>query len=209
MPEPKSEHFVAGIVRDANSNILSGAAIVLTRTSSRQTLEAISNSKGEFIFNLKNLDAWSVGDVMTVKGSKATIGEKTETFTVNAFPENVVNLTLAYTSDIVIFYNDNTIKLNAAMLVDFEGNKITPSNPLPVTATSGNPLDKYRPSDTKIDDAIRYYGFLAIDGSWYIRRDNLTDKNDRPSRYVKGDSGYPANLTNRADLDYGYFNDVF
>ncbi len=209
MPAPKSEHFVTGIVNDANSNLLSGAAIVLTRTSSRQTLEATSNSKGEFIFNLKNLNAWSVGESMTVKGSKATIGEKTETFTVNASPENVVNLTLAYTSDIVISYNDNTIKLNAAMLVDFEGNKITPSNPLPVTATSGNPLDKYRPSDTKIEDAIRYYGFLAIDGSWYIRRDDLADKNDRMSRYVKGDSEYIAKLSARATLTYGYFNEVF
>lgn len=209
MPAPTSSHLVVGIVRAANSDILSGAEIVLTRTSSRQTLEATSNSKGEFIFNLKNLDSWSVGDSMTVKGSQATFGEITETFIVNASQENVVNLTLAYTSDILILYTDDQIKLNAAMLVDFEGNKITPSNPLPITLTSGNPLDKYRPSDTKIDGDIRYYGFLATDGSWYIRRDNLTSKIDRPSRYTKGDSDYPTNLSNRANLDYGYFNVVF
>lgn len=132
MPAPASSHPVTGIVRDADSNLLDGASVVVTHSSSEETLSATSNSAGEYMVNLKNLTTWSVGDALSITSSKSTFGTKTETTTISSAGSTEQNITLAYTSGITIDTGMNRIKMNAAMLVDFEGNKITPDNPLPV-----------------------------------------------------------------------------
>ncbi|KKK64300.1 hypothetical protein LCGC14_2985600, partial [marine sediment metagenome] len=43
-------------------------------------------------------------------------------------------------------------------------------------------------------------------GKWYIVEDNLADGTHR---YVKGSSDYTTNWTNKTNLTYGYFYDVF
>lgn len=59
-----------------------------------------------------------------------------------------------------------------------------------------------------MDDASnpKYYGFLAKDGSWYIMKNDETAKS---FRYVKGDSDFITNWTNRTSLNYDYVNRVF
>ncbi len=132
MPPPTS-HQVAGTVYDANGNTLAGATVLLTHTNGR--LAVTSNAAGEYMHNLKNLSSWAVGDSITLKGSKTNFGQKTETVIVSSGPADDQDITLAYTSDLIIDTGDDRIKTNAALLVDFEGNKITPANPLPVTNT--------------------------------------------------------------------------
>lgn len=75
---------------------------------------------------------------------------------------------------------------------------------------SEGPLDKFRASGTVIDGKIRYYPFLDKFGNWYVRRDDLTDSNNRTYRYAKGIKNFPSNsLTALQALTYDLFNNVF
>lgn len=69
------------------------------------------------------------------------------------------------------------------------------------TEEKQDPLSSYKITD--IDDA-GYYGYLKADGAWYIMSGIAGEY-----RYIKGDSDYATNWTNRASLTYGYFNDIF
>jgi len=71
-----------------------------------------------------------------------------------------------------------------------------------------NPLGKYRVSDEDTTGTISYFGFLAVDGSWYIHRRVFTDQSDTYSRYAEGRSGYRAAWTARATQTYKYFNEL-
>ncbi len=129
---PVTSHQILGIVTDADENTLDGATVLLTHVSSEETLTLLTNTAGEYIHNLKNLPSWSVGDEITVKASKTGYGQKTETIIVSSGPADQKNLTLASTSDLIFDTGNGQIKTNAAVLLDFEGNPITPENPLPV-----------------------------------------------------------------------------
>lgn len=65
-------------------------------------------------------------------------------------------------------------------------------------------LDKYQPADSDETTATKYYGFVDVDGGWYIFRDTGTTY-----RYFKGTTDYPTNWTNRAGLAYDYYNIIF
>lgn len=65
----------------------------------------------------------------------------------------------------------------------------------------GDPLSKYKVSDDLNDN---YIGFVATDGSWYILWNNSGQ-----FRYARGSSNYPVNFSNRANLVYDYFYNVF
>lgn len=147
-----ASHIISGHVYDANGFLLSSAIVVLTHDNG--TLSTISNAFGEYLLNLKNLPAWSVGDSISVKVSKTYYGQKTDTLTVSSAPADELNLTLQYESDIIIDFNFNMIKLNAAMLTDFQGNKITATNPLPITVVDNNGINV----NTKFTQAIDYVG---------------------------------------------------
>ena len=69
--------------------------------------------------------------------------------------------------------------------------------------SSSTILERYASSDLQ-SGATSYFGFLAVDGSWYIMKKTLTEV-----RYIKGDTDYTTNWTNRAVLSYDYFNVIF
>lgn len=79
-----------------------------------------------------------------------------------------------------------------------------------IGSTSLNdPLIEYRPSDTDESTSNKYYGFLTIDGRWYIIRES----NGNTYRYFKGTGNYETASTGawaqRTAHDYGYFHNVF
>lgn len=67
-------------------------------------------------------------------------------------------------------------------------------------------LDSYKPAD--IDEASdpKYFGFITINGQWYILRVN---ESAGTLRYARGDGDYSTNWTNRASLTYDYLYNVF
>lgn len=67
-----------------------------------------------------------------------------------------------------------------------------------------HPTDGYKISE--IDDSSpAYYGFIEKTGKWFIMKESSSGT----YRYVKGDSGFSTNWTNRASLSYDYYDVVF
>jgi len=62
----------------------------------------------------------------------------------------------------------------------------------------------YSITDLDTAAATQYFGYVNKGGNWYIMQ--LTGTT---ARYIKGDTGYSGNWTNRASLTYGYFYEVF
>ena len=82
-------------------------------------------------------------------------------------------------------------------LQDTGGNKIDPSQ--------HQPTDGYRISEID-DDTITFYGFTNKDGAWFIMRE---DTDTGSFRYVRGDVNLASNWSNRKNLSYDYYNNVF
>jgi len=82
-------------------------------------------------------------------------------------------------------------------LLDTDGNKINPAE--------RQPMDGYKISEID-DNEITFYGFTDKNGAWLIMRE---DTDTGSFRYVKGASNFPGNWTNRENLAYDYFHNVF
>jgi len=67
-------------------------------------------------------------------------------------------------------------------------------------------LDYYRISDIDESADPAYYGYLDIEGNWYIMEYNAASGT---CRYKSGTTAYTTNWTGRALLVYGYFDAVF
>jgi len=74
-------------------------------------------------------------------------------------------------------------------------------------ATSDNqdPLAKYKDAGMDVATDDMYFGYIALDGSWYIKYLNTATG----TTFCKGASGYSTAWTGRAGLTYGLFNDIF
>ena len=73
------------------------------------------------------------------------------------------------------------------------------------SASTPSPMEGYKISEID-DNAITYYGFTNNDGGWLIMRE---DTEASSFRYAKGSSNFPMNWSNRANLDYDYFYNLF
>lgn len=72
-----------------------------------------------------------------------------------------------------------------------------------------DPAEKY-PTDgykiTEIDDSTpAYYGFVNKNGAWFVQKEYASGS----YRYTKGSSNFSTNWTDRANLTYDYFDNVF
>lgn len=61
---------------------------------------------------------------------------------------------------------------------------------------------------SEIDDgsAITYYGFTNVDGGWLVMKE---DTSTNSFRYAKGATNFPSNWSNRANLKYDYYYNLF
>jgi hypothetical protein len=82
-------------------------------------------------------------------------------------------------------------------LEDSAGNKIDPAE--------RQPTDGYRISEID-DNELTFYGFINKNGGWFIMKE---DPNAGSFRYIKGESDFPGNWTNRESLKYDYFHNIF
>jgi len=73
-----------------------------------------------------------------------------------------------------------------------------------------NPTQFYKIADVDDQGAgnVSYYGYVDVDGNWYILEE---DRSVSPNtyRYFKGSTSYPTNWTGRAGLAYDYFYNIF
>lgn len=91
----------------------------------------------------------------------------------------------------------STSEAKTVSLQDTAGDKIDPVEKQP---TDGYIL-------TEIDDSIlAYFGFTHKDGSWFIMRE---DSENGSFRHVRGDSDFTVAWTDREQLKYDYYANVF
>lgn len=85
-----------------------------------------------------------------------------------------------------------------------------PFLPLPPLDRIGNsvhdPLSMYKISDEDIAGDPLYYGFLDVNGAWYILKSSPSASS---YRYARGDTGYVAAWADRVSLGYDYFDIIF
>ena len=75
----------------------------------------------------------------------------------------------------------------------------------PATEENQDPLARYKDAGMDVSGSPMYFGFIALDGSWYIKRlDTSTG-----TTYVKGSSNYTTAWGSRNSLSYDLFNLVF
>ena len=69
-----------------------------------------------------------------------------------------------------------------------------------------DPTAKYKASD--VDEAAdpKYYGYVDVNGAWYIMEKNVAAGT---FRYIKGDEDYSTNWAAHSGLEYDHFNEVF
>ena len=148
---PVTSHLVSGIVRDRLGDILSGATVTVTHPNITPVLSETTNAKGEYIINLSGLSSqWSVGDSISITANKSTEGTITVDTVILSGGSQTVNLTLAEISDLVFGENSqDRYNLNFALLTTYDGEKVTSTNPLPVSASLDIDL-LYNPSLSRV-----------------------------------------------------------
>ena len=131
---PPHSQTLGVIVKNLDSSVLEGVTVTVSLRSTSLKPQ-ITNSAGEAIFNIGNFDSWSVGDTISIFATKKGVGRKTQTLTLTDRPRTL-NIQLEQTSEFIVglYEETNTYPLNFAMLLDFQGNKITDVNPLSVSA---------------------------------------------------------------------------
>jgi len=68
-----------------------------------------------------------------------------------------------------------------------------------------DPLIEYKSAGMDISGTPMYFGYVATDGSWYIKALDTTSG----TTYCKGDSNYATAWTGRVGLTYDLFNVIF
>jgi hypothetical protein len=91
----------------------------------------------------------------------------------------------------------NNAQLGTTGLEDSTGRKVNPAE--------SHPTDGYKISEID-DNEISYYGFTNKDGAWLIMRENTDTKS---FRYAKGEFGFPESWSDRQNLNYDYYHNVF
>lgn len=67
-----------------------------------------------------------------------------------------------------------------------------------------DPLAGYRIASLDSESDPKYFGYLGVDGAWYIMKLTST-----AATYCKGDSGFSTAWTNRASQTYNTFDQIF
>lgn len=129
---PPVSHIVGILIYDINNVLLESATVTLTVTSG--STSGTTNSSGEVILNVANAGDWTVGETATIVATKTGSGTKTSTLVLTSSSQQT-SLTLAETSDLMFYEQteNDTYVLNFALLTTYDGEKVTHSNPLPVS----------------------------------------------------------------------------
>ena len=111
---------------------------------------------------------------------------------------------MASQHDIINSQHDSKAEAQRVLNVDENGAKFTPATEETLQSMA-DPLAKYKDAGMDVASNPMYFGYIALDGSWYIKKLDTTSG----TTYVKGDVDYETNWINRASLTYELFNEVF
>ncbi|KKN19158.1 hypothetical protein LCGC14_0948440 [marine sediment metagenome] len=209
MPTPPSSHPVRIKVYGIDNAPENGVTVTLTVTAG--SISGDTNSSGEVVLNVANAGSWSVGDTATIVATKTAAGTKTETLVLTSSPQTL-SMTLAETSD--LYYeeseSDNYV-LNFSLLTTFDGEKVTHSNPLPVSVVDNNGLNSNR--EYKVSRAydssnrLVYLG-KAVPGTtkgeakWQIIQHTFSGNKPADTLFAGGSDAFDKVWDNRTSYDY-------
>lgn len=83
----------------------------------------------------------------------------------------------------------------------------SPIVPEPTVIKEDDIFSIYKPADTDEQESVKYYGYLAKDGSWFIMRESGSDERKR-YRYASGKGNFEESFNNRKKIDYDYIDKV-
>lgn len=137
MAAPIRPHLISGTIKGRLGDALSEVTITLTHESITPSLSVTSDSSGKYIISLGKLSSqWSKGDAITLVASKTAEGTITLPTTIQGRFGQTVDLNLAETSDLSYYPNPRDVyNLNFSLLTTYDGEKVTFSNPLPVSSS--------------------------------------------------------------------------
>ncbi len=191
-----SPYLVYGTILNSEGNISPNASIEVVTSVSRKYYS--SNSSGTYLFDLAEA-GYVDGETlqMNIK-DKFNNQFKNHTFVVSdSFHQEDITLDLRVDA---VNAQDYAPK---AILHSVGKKPITPDNPLPI-------MDKTDALKGYIlaggDDANRTYGYVNVDGSWYIQKYNSSDLT---YRYVRGVNDFIVNWNGRDGFNYKLPNEVF
>ena len=213
---PQLPYPISGRITDSNSTVAVNAIVEIFNLRTSQKADGKTNASGDYVIDLTTFDFNNVeNDPLLIRsfiGSLFRYAELRTNLLLGAGAMEDQDLTLVSESPeqpndvdhkfVDLKEHHTTANAKKFVRVDIAGQE------------SENILDKYRTSGLVIDGSIRYYPFLDMFGNWYVRRDDLTDSNNRTYRYSKGNATglvkFPSNdLTKLKALKYGLFNVTF
>jgi len=111
--------------------LVPGATVTLTLVG--ETLTVTTNAVGEYSISSGNLPNFSEGSIATLAASKINRGTVSQSVTLSDEPQ-LIELTLIETSEMEynVSSSQDRYPLQFVMLTNFDGEKVTISNPLPV-----------------------------------------------------------------------------
>ena len=210
MADPVLGHIISGKVFDIYGNILEGATVTITHPTIKPVLTETTNSKGEYILNLNGLNTqWTVGDTITIKGTKSTEGTKSITTTIIEGGSQTQNITLAETSDFTILGTDDTKRHNLYFVIPthYDTAKVTRERGLPVH----NVLERFHteqftalPSDA---NKIEFHGWAdpgskTSEAKWRIQKASWSADFIIELNWASGTQNFDKVWNDRETYDY-------
>ncbi len=131
MPAPRQGKIIGITVFDIYGNILSGASVLVTIDTGSKT--KTTGTDGKTTINLYDIGAWTAGDSATITASKTGEGSKTETLVLDSAGGQKINITLEEEEVYEKQEPDaDYVPIRKVILIDYAGDDINHSNPLPV-----------------------------------------------------------------------------
>lgn len=128
---PPEIRTVAILVKSNSGKLVDSASVTITFGSGTTT--DTTNASGEVTLNAANAGA-TIGDEVTIKAVSEGNGQVSQSLTLTSAPQSLT-MTLTYTSDISFYENEDSLnryRIVGAIALDYQGNPITPGNPLPI-----------------------------------------------------------------------------
>ena len=203
---PLISYPITGSVKDSRDRLQSSVQVRftnLTKDSNGLTpLFVTTNSDGIYTADAANFTVgYDLNDSVQVFVLNSFQDEsKTDTFTISESSKNL-DLVLEVIESL---QKGTASQISPVVLTNVNKKPFTKINPFPVS--TGDIRSEYVNSDSDTDQEPEYWGYVDRFGNWFIEEINRTNGT---YRFARGPNNYSANWTNRTDLDYKYWYEVF
>ncbi len=209
MPVPSPPKTIYGKIfrRNSDSNLV-GATVTFTNTTQNNSLTFTTTENG-YLFELGGGVEWAEGDSVTLFATKQYLGQASFTFILDASPGQSNDLTLLEpeTYKLPVDREEDQVVIRKAVLINYRGEDINSSNPLPVFMLKRQLTKKMEnvPFGQPLYLGEAEPGTKTSSAKWRIRKMELDDgANTSPTGeiWANGNTDFDKVWDNRTDYDY-------